>query len=84
MTWQDIVLSVAQVIFAGALLPSVFGKDKPALTTSLVTGSLLIVLVFTFYTLELWFSAGSTAFLSAVWFVLALQKFKNKGKLIKF
>ena len=80
MSWQDIVLSVAQVIFAGALLPSVFGKDKPALTTSLVTGLLLIVIVFTFYTLELWFSAGSTAFLSAVWFVLALQKFSGKEK----
>ena len=80
MTWQDIVLSVAQVIFAGALLPSVFGKDKPALTTSLVTGLLLIVLVFTFYTLELWFSAGSTAFLSAVWLVLAVQKFSGKEK----
>ena len=74
MIWQDIVLSIGQWVFAIALLPSVFGKDKPALVSSLITGSVLTVFAFTFATLSLWISAISTVLVSLIWFVLAGQK----------
>ena len=81
MTWQDIVLSIGQWIFVIALLPSVFGKDKPAFSSSLITGAVLAVFAFTFATLSLWVSAFSTSLVSITWFVLAAQKYLiQKGR----
>ncbi len=81
MVWQDVVISIGQWIFVVALLPSVFGKDKPALSTSLITGAVLAAFAVTFATLLFWNSAISAAILSLTWFVLAVQKHpleKNK------
>jgi len=75
MIWQDIVISGGQLILLIALLPSVFGSDKPAFSTSLTTGIVLIVFGVAFATLSLWYTAFSTFFISAVWFVLAIQKY---------
>lgn len=70
------VLAGGQWIFIVALLPSVFGKDKPALSTSLLTGAVLSLFAFTFTTLSLWVSAVSTELSSLTWFLLALQKYR--------
>jgi len=76
MSWQDMVLAGGQWIFIIALLPSVFGKDKPALSTSLLTGAVLSVFALTFVTLSLWVSAVSTELTSFTWFLLAFQKYR--------
>ena len=76
MSWQDMVLAGGQWIFIVALLPSVFGKDKPALSTSLLTGAVLSVFALTFETLSLWVSAFSTMLTSFTWFFLAFQKYR--------
>ncbi|MGM0482405.1 MAG: hypothetical protein ACQEP6_00870 [Patescibacteria group bacterium] len=76
MIWQDIVLSVGQWVFILALLPSLLSKDKPALMTSVITGTVLAVFAFTFSTLALWASAVSTGAVSLVWFILAFQKYR--------
>ena len=78
MTWQDIVLSVGSWLFLIALLPSIFGKDKPPLFTSLLTGTVLIVFAITYYTLHLGLSVVSTATLGIAWLTLALQKLIKK------
>ncbi|MBU6431112.1 MAG: hypothetical protein KGJ58_02055 [Patescibacteria group bacterium] len=79
MSWQDILLSIGQFVFAVALLPSVFGKDKPALSTSLTTGIVLMIFAFTYSTLKLWSGAAFAALVGAMWFVLVIQKyFKDK------
>ncbi len=75
MEWQDIVISVGQLIFVLALLPSIVGKDKPAVSTSLINGVILAVFTFTFASLELWFSTISSAMISLAWFFLARQKY---------
>ena len=81
MAWQDIVLSVGQWVFIIALLPSVFGKDKPAFSSSVITGGVLGVFALTFATLSLWVSAFSTTLVSITWFVLAVQKYLiQKGR----
>lgn len=74
MDWQDIVISVGQLIFVLALIPSIVGKDKPAVSTSLINGLILTVFTFTFASLELWFSTISSAMISMAWFFLAIQK----------
>ncbi|MFP4616740.1 MAG: hypothetical protein ACLFNR_01085 [Candidatus Paceibacterota bacterium] len=76
MIWQDIVLSVGQWVFILALLPSIFSSEKPAILTSLITGLVLAVFAFTFYTLELLASAVSTACVSLTWAILVFQALK--------
>jgi hypothetical protein len=77
MSWQDVVYAIGQWIFIIALVPSVLGKDKPALSTSLTTGLVLAVYVVTLISLNLWISAISSAVTAATWFILAYQKFKK-------
>ena len=75
MIWQDVVLAGGQWVFIIALLPSVFGKDKPALLTSIITAAVLALFAFTLSTLSLWVAAFSTLFTATAWTVLAVQKF---------
>lgn len=76
MAWQDIVLSIGSWIFAIALIPSVLSKDKPALSSSLMTGSVLGVYAITYVSLSLWVAAASTVLVAGVWFTLAVQKYR--------
>jgi len=74
MTWQDIIIAAGQWVFLLALLPSILGKDKPALTTSIATSVVLAVLAFTYATLSLWISTISATLVSSAWLTLAVQK----------
>jgi len=71
---QDIILAIGSLIFAFALLPSVLGKDKPALWTSVVTGTVLVIFAITYATLSLWYATITTALAAFLWIVLAIQK----------
>lgn len=79
MTWQDIVLSVGSWIFIIALLPSLFGKDKPPISTSLMTGGVLLVYNFVYVSLHLWLTLVSTGILTLAWLTLAVQKSTKKS-----
>jgi heme O synthase-like polyprenyltransferase len=80
MIWQDIVLSIGQWIFVIALLPSVFGNDKPALSSSVLTGAVLAVFAFVYATLGLWSSVAAGSAISITWFILAWQQYRRKKK----
>lgn len=73
--WQDYVIALVQWGLLFALLPTILHKThKPALWSSLLTGSLLAILSVTFFTLELW-NASVSAFAAACgWVVLAIQR----------
>jgi hypothetical protein len=73
-SWQDIVLAVGSLIFAAALLPSILCEHKPALWTSIMTGSVLIVFAVTYATLSLWYAMVTTSLTAVMWAVLAVQK----------
>lgn len=81
--WQDIVLSIGSLILAAALLPSVLHKDKPALSTSLMTGSVLLVFTVTYSSLGLWYATATTFLTGLLWLILALQKISQSRKLHK-
>ena len=78
MVWQDWILTTGSILFIIALAPSVFSKDKPALTTSLLTGTVLAVFAFVYATLSLWLAALTVAITSLTWFILAYQKYAMK------
>jgi len=83
MVWQDWILTVGQILFIFALAPSVLSKDKPALTTSLLTGTVLAIYAIVYVTLSLWLTTITVAITSLTWFILAYQKHtmnKSNGK----
>lgn len=60
-----------------ALLPSLIGRDKPALSSSLMTGTLIAIFGYTYFTLGLYSSTVSSAVCALAWFVLAIQKWRQ-------
>ncbi len=84
MVWQDIVIFIGQWVFVIAIIPTILGKEKPALSTSIVTGTVLVIFALTYLTLKLWLSTISASMISAAWFLLALQKYnQNRRKKIE-
>ena len=71
--WQDYIITIGLIVFSIALLPSVFGKQKPPLLTSIPTALVQFVFSVTFATLNLWFSAISQLISGILWAVIAVQ-----------
>ena len=80
MVWQDFVFFIGQWIFIIALIPTLRAKEKPQISTSLVTAVTLAVFAVTYFTLGLWLSATASASIAGAWFILAVQKHKIDKK----
>lgn len=80
MHWQDLVFTVGQIIFVFALIPTIRGKSKPALSSSIITGSILLIFALTYLSLGLWFSTIASIATSASWWILAFQKYQQIKK----
>ena len=79
--WQDWVIALIIWIFLAALIPTILDKkQKPALSTALITGIGMAILTFTYATLELWQSVISGVLITIAWFVLAWQRWKLNQK----
>lgn len=77
MSWQDITLSGGTVFLMIALVPSLWSDEKPAIATSLMTGSVLTVFAAVDVTLSLWFTGVAASLTAALWFVLAIQQHRR-------
>jgi hypothetical protein len=80
MQWQDVAITIGTVIFVIALVPSILSKDKPAVPTSMMTGSVLVVFTVVYISLALWFSAIATGVTAILWYILALQVLLRRKK----
>lgn len=80
--WQDYVLTAIQVVFCITLIPMLRAKEKPPLSTSIMTGTVLLVNAFAVATLDLWLAAVTQAVVGLQWLFLAYQRTRNKQKLI--
>lgn len=78
MQWQDVVLTIGQLVLTLSLLPTVFSKDKPVLITSISFGAILMTFSITFATLALWFTTLTTFLGSLTWFLIAFQKYSQE------
>jgi hypothetical protein len=74
--WQDTVIALCQLAAVPAMLPSIFGKDKPAFKTSFINMIIVSIITFTLMTLKLWFSAVTASLIAVCWAVLAFQKWR--------
>jgi hypothetical protein len=72
--WQDAVLTIGSILFALALIPSVRGEAKPAVSTSAMTAATLYVFAAVDLTLGLTFTALTTAVTATMWAILLGQK----------
>jgi predicted benzoate:H+ symporter BenE len=80
MVWQDIVIAVCSWAATLALLPSIWGSDKPALSSSLFTAAIVITFGICYFTLGLLSAAASAWVLAAAWLILAYQKWRQRPK----
>jgi len=71
--WQDLVIGIGNWIFAISLLPSIFGKNKPAWSTSLITAIVLLSFAYCFYTMGYLGSMAATITTAICWSILFLQ-----------
>lgn len=80
MKWQDLVLSVSVWVFIFALLPTLRGIEKPALETSIVTATTILVCAGVYASMGWWGSVLSSGILGIIWYVLAWQKYKASSR----
>jgi len=84
MIWQDIVISIANILFGYSLVYQVYlgfkeRKGFLAIQTSSLTTIGLYALAFSFYTLGLFISSVVSFFNGTMWFLLLLQRIIYKG-----
>jgi len=78
--WQDWVLMVGGFGFFIALLPTIFGKSKPAAISSLVTFILLAMFAWVYASLGLWKAVGSNGLTAVAWGILFVQALRRRNE----
>lgn len=74
MQWQDFIFSIGNFTLALALLPSLFGKHKPDLKTSILTSITLATFGVAFASLQMWLSTAAVLLSTVLWMILAYQE----------
>jgi hypothetical protein len=74
MTWQDLVFSAGQLMFAIALFPALASPTKPPRFTCVLTGAVLLAFSGTFASLAFWWSSSTSLACGSLWLVLATQR----------
>ena len=72
--WQDKAIALGQWILVLSLLPSVFGPDKPAFWTSILTCAVCLLFAYTFWTLKMRGAVLSSLAAVFLWCILAYQQ----------
>lgn len=70
----DTVFFLGSLVFMISLVPAVFAREKPPLSTSIPTGMVLAIFAATYATMAFWLSAGITMLTATFWLTLAVQK----------
>lgn len=80
--WQDTLLGAANWVLLVSLLPSIVSKEeKPALASSLITGTCLLAIAFSYYALGLMQAALPASLVALQWFILGYQRYRiNRGR----
>ena len=78
---QDWIFSVGAWIFALAFIPSFRKREYPNISTSAITGTVLLVYVFNYLSLGLWISAISGSLTVFCWYAMLYLKWRNKKEI---
>lgn len=74
-SWQDWTLGVSVLAFNIALIPSVYGEQKPRMATSILTALFLVPEIIVFASLALRYSFAMATLNSCLWATLAVQRY---------
>lgn len=83
MSWQDMVMTCGQFIFAVSLIPTIRAKEKPAWSTSLMTSIVSTAYIPTLWSLGLYVSFVATILVTLGWWTLFFQSCLAKGRVKK-
>jgi ABC-type cobalamin transport system permease subunit len=72
--WQDIIFSIGSIIFTIALIPAILERKYPPISTCILTGVMIGVYAATDLTLELWFSAITSAISALLWIWMGIKQ----------
>ena len=72
--WQDIVFSFGSIVFTIALIPAIIEKRYPPASTCILTGVMIGVYAITDLTLQLWFSAITSAISALLWIWMGIKQ----------
>ncbi|MCK5473927.1 MAG: hypothetical protein KAI53_00845 [Candidatus Aenigmarchaeota archaeon] len=83
MVWQDIVISIVNIVFIIALVPQIYNgfklkKGSVMIATSAPTFIGLYVMAIAFYTLKLYYSSFVTIIGGLLWTILFIQQLMYK------
>jgi hypothetical protein len=76
--WQDTVIALCQLSFVPALLPTIRGTEKPALTTCVMNAVIVSAIAVTQATLGLWYSVSTSSLTVVAWIILTIQKLRMR------
>lgn len=75
-SWQDLVLLIGNIIYCIALIPSIFGPNKPSKWTSLMNAVTLTAFTVTYVSLSFMYASIAVAISALGWWVLFAQKIR--------
>ena len=78
MKWQDLVFMIGGFIFSLALIPTIRAKEKPAISSSLMTLVVLTAYGVSYLTLDLYLASITTILTAGAWLILLIQKMRGK------
>lgn len=70
----QLVFLIGGFVLAAALLPTVFGREKPERSTCALTGTILTAYTLAFVQMGQWLSALGVGLTALLWMVLLVQK----------
>ncbi len=80
--WADYTISLAQIVLALSLLPTVLSKtEKPPLSTSVITSISLFVMSAALFELKAVWGASLTFVNALLWLIISFQKYTLNYKL---
>jgi hypothetical protein len=82
--WQDIIITITQILLAWALVPQIikgFKNKKQAISlqTSSITFAGMYILTFVYFTLSLYFATVSSFIIGTLWLIMFIQRIIYKN-----
>jgi hypothetical protein len=77
--WQDKVIAICQMGAVIALIPIIFGKDKPGITPSVMNVVFPGIISFTLSTIHYWYAMITAGLISLGWLIISAQKILQRN-----
>lgn len=71
--WQDVILTVGEIVFLTSLLPSVLSDQKPAAATSFATAVMLFLFLAVHVSKGWWGAFTLTLVTASLWLTMGIQ-----------